>query len=441
MVKKALQMLVVLSLSIAVLAGCSSTKKEETPAPTKPAEQEQTSGTDANSEEAAEAADTNESFTLTVWTHPFVSTDLADSQKKVFDDMAAEFKNTYPNATIVFEEIPWKNREEKMLTALATDQGPDIFYLIPDMMTQFAEKGVLAPVDELLGSDFDYSDFTETSIEAVSYNGHKYGLPILREVQTMFYNTDILAKIGGSADNLPKTMEEFNQLADKAVAAGYYARTFEGGNTLNATLYPYIWAFGGDVIGADNTILINSAESVKAWEEVKRQYDAGYFPADAITSIDQSSMFLEGKSLSAYSSAYMLTLMEGEGMDNYVIGPPVGGVTFGVTGMFVVSAKSANAEKAAQFLSVMTGTEGQKAFNTLTNYIPSRTSALSIHDSNPAMKELAQYVSLAKPGVIHSTARVFMPNVTAQLQAMLEGSMTPQEAADGAADMISMEMN
>jgi maltose-binding protein MalE len=218
MVKKALQMLVVLSLSIAVLAGCSSTKKEETPAPTKPAEQEQTSGTDANSEEAAEAADTNESFTLTVWTHPFVSTDLADSQKKVFDDMAAEFKNTYPNATIVFEEIPWKNREEKMLTALATDQGPDIFYLIPDMMTQFAEKGVLAPVDELLGSDFDYSDFTETSIEAVSYNGHKYGLPILREVQTMFYNTDILAKIGGSADNLPKTMEEFNQLAASIVS-------------------------------------------------------------------------------------------------------------------------------------------------------------------------------------------------------------------------------
>jgi ABC-type glycerol-3-phosphate transport system substrate-binding protein len=439
MLKKVLKMLVAVSLSMVVLAGCSPTKKVDTVDPAVPTTGEQTKGTE--NEEKMETPDTNESFTLTVWTHPFVSTDLADSQNKVFDDMAAEFKKIYPNANIVFEEIPWKNREEKMLAALATDAGPDIFYLIPDMMTQFADKEVLAPIDELLGSDFDYSDFSKTSIEAVSYNGHLYGLPILREVQTMFYNSDILAEIGGNANDLPDTIEEFNKLADAAVAAGYYARTFEGGNTLNATLYPYIWAYGGDIIGENNEILINSAESVKAWEEVKRQYDAGYFPADSITSQDQSSIFLEGKSLATYSSAYMLTLMESQEMKNYVIGPPLEGVTFGVTGMFVVSSKSPNADKAAQFLNVMTNAENQRAFNSLTGYIPSRASALDIYDSNAPMKELAQYVSLAKPGVIHSTARVFMSNVTAQLQAMLEGSLTPQEAADAAANMISMEMN
>lgn len=442
MLKKVLKMLVVASLSVVVFTGCNSTKKVNTQDPAVPAAGEETKGTDtADVEKKSEETDTNESFKLTVWTHPFVSTDLADDQNKVFEDMATEFKKTYPNATIVFEEIPWKGREEKMLAALATDQGPDIFYLIPDMMTQFADKEVLAPVDELLGSNYDYSDFSKTSLEAVSYNGHMYGLPMLREVQTMFYNTDILAKIGGSADDLPDTMEEFNKLADAAVAGGYYARTFEGGNSLNATLYPYIWAFGGDIIGEGDKILINSAESVKAWEEIKRQYDSKYYPADSITSLDQSSMFLEGKSLSTFSSAYMLTLMESQGMENYVIGPPLEGVTFGVTGMFVVSSKSQNADKAAQFLSVMTNTENQRAFNTLTGYIPSRASALDIYDSNAPMKELAQYVSLAKPGVIHSTARVFMPNVTAQLQAMLEGSMTPQEAADAAADMIAMEMN
>lgn len=438
MFKKGLKMFIAVSLSIAVLAGCSPSKKVDTSDSAVPAAGEQTKGTN---EEKPEATDTNESFTLTVWTHPFVSTEMADKQNQVFDGMATEFKKIYPNANIVFEEIPWKNREEKMLTALATNEGPDVFYLIPDMMTQFADKEVLAPIDELLGSEFDFSDFSKTSIEAVSYNGHLYGLPILREVQTMYYNTDILAEVGGNVNDLPDTIEEFNKLADAAVAKGYYARAFEGGNTLNVTLYPYIWAFGGDVIGENNEILINSPNSMKAWEEIKREYDAGYFPADSITSQDQSSIFLEGKALATYSSAYMLTLMESEGMENYVIGPPLEGVTFGVTGMFVVSSKSPNSDKAAQLLSVMTNTENQRAFNTLTGYIPSRASALDIYDSNAPMKELAQYVSLAKPGVIHSTARVFMSNVTAQLQAMLEGSMTPQEAADAAANMISMEMN
>ncbi|MGM9973905.1 MAG: extracellular solute-binding protein, partial [Clostridiaceae bacterium] len=258
--------------------------------------------------------------------------------------------------------------------------------------------------------------------------------------QTMFYNTTILEEIGGDPEKLPTTWAEFNELADKAVEKGYYARTYEGANTLNGNLYPYIWQAGGDIIGKDNKILINSDKSLKAWEEIMRQYKAGYFPEDSITSLDHSPLFLEGKSLAAFSSAAILNVIKDEGMENYVIGQPLEGVTYGTTGMFVASAKSKNVDKAAEFVAVMTNADNQRAFNTLTNYIPSRESAIDIFDSNPDMKQLAEYVGMAKPGVIHPAARVFMANVQAKVQAMMEGSLTPKEAADEAAKMIENEM-
>ena len=49
---------------------------------------------------------------------------------------------------------------------------------------------------------------------------------------------------------------------------------------------------------------------------------------------------------------------------------------------------------------------------------------------------MAEYVSIASPGVIHPKARIFMPDLQANIQAMLEGKLSPQEAADEAAKII-----
>lgn len=396
-------------------------------------------GNNDKKEESAKSKD--DEFTLTVWTHPFVGTELKAEQTEVFDKMAEEFKKDYPNAKITFEEIPWANREQKIMTALSSGDGPDVFYLIPDMMTQFADKGILEPMDDHLGKDFDAADFSETSLEAVTYDGKKYGLPILREVQTMFYNTDILKEVGGDPEKLPETWEEFDALAKKAVEKGYAGRTFEGGSTLNSTLYPFIWQAGGDII-KDGEAVIDSKESVEAFTEIKKLYDEGIIPKDSINATEQTG-FQEGKMLAAYGTGYLISSMAEQGKENYVIGAPLKQkeqATFGTTGMFSVASTSKHKAESAKFVEVMTNSENAKSFNKLTNYIPARTSALTIFDDNERMKDLAQYVEIANPGVIHPSARIFMPNVQAKLQAMLEGSLTPEEAAKEANELIKNEM-
>lgn len=386
--------------------------------------------------------DKDDEFTLTVWTHPFVGKELADEQTKIFENMAAEFKKEYPKAKVEFEEIPWANREQKIMTALSSGDGPDVFYLIPDMMAQFADKGIIEPLDEYLEDNLDKDDFYETSLKAVTYKDKLYGLPILRETQTMMYNTKILEEIGGDPEDLPTTWEEFEELAARAKEKGYYARNFEGGNTLNATLYPFIWQAGGDII-KDGKVVIDSEKSIHAFEEVKKYYDNEYIPKDSINSVDQNTLYVEDKMLAAYGTGYLISMMLEQGKDNFVIGPPLKEevqATFGTTGMFSVAQPSENKTEAAKFIEIMTNTQNMEAFCKLTNYIPARKSGQGIFEDNEHMKELAQYVDIANPGVIDPAARIFMPKVQAKLQAMLEGSLTPEDAAKEAAEIIKSEM-
>lgn len=380
---------------------------------------------------------TDEKVNLTVWVHPYVGADKKADIEAVYANMTEEFKKTNPNATVTFEEIPWANREQKFTTTLAAKQGPDIFYLIPDQVTQFADKDLISNIDEFVTSE-DRKGFSDTSMEAVTYKDKLYGLPILRESQSLFYNKKILEEIGADVNNLPKTWKEFNELGAKAVEAGYYARTYDGGNTLNSSLYPLIWQAGGDIANDKNEVFINNEKSVKAFEQINQWYKDGFISKDSITVEDSAPLFLEGKVMAAWGANNLIGAAKENNVD-FVIGSPLKEeveTTFGTTGAFVVSNVSENKEKAVEFLKIMTNEKNMMEFNTVTGFIPARESALSIYDNNPEMKQMAEFTKIARPGVINSQARVFMPDVQANVQAMLEGTLTPQEAANKSAESI-----
>ena len=54
---------------------------------------------------------------------------------------------------------------------------------------------------------------------------------------------------------------------------------------MNGTLYPFLWQSGGDVITADNKVLINNEAGVEAFEFINKMYTEGWIPKDSITAI------------------------------------------------------------------------------------------------------------------------------------------------------------
>lgn len=377
---------------------------------------------------------------ITVWAMPY--TDGTGGEGEMWEKFKTEYE-AQTGVKVNFEQIPWANRDQKILTALAAGQGPDVFYVIPDQMPQYAEQQLIADLSEFVSAE-ELGEFVPTAIEATSWKGKQYGMPILQTAESLIYNKDILTELGVDENSLPKTWDEFRALAEKAKAAGYYAFSYAGGGSLNNTLYPFLWQAGGNVIDADNNILINSEDSVKAFEFINEMYKNEWIPQDSIAALEHDSLFYGGKILAINGSGISVNQLLAEKPFEFVIAEPLKEkeqLTYGTVGMFVVSNISDNKAAAAEYVKFITNAENQRLFNEVTQYIPTRDEAKDIFASQPHMEQLSGYTQYAKPGVIHPEGRNIMPLIQAEIQSMLEGKQSPQEAADKAAASIEGLIN
>ena len=231
---------------------------------------------------------------ITVWAHPY--TDNQDKEGEMWKELIASYEDA-SGVKVNFQQIPWANRDQKILTALAANNGPDVFYAIPDQMPQYAEAGMLVDLSPYMENN-DMDDFVESSLVPTKWKGKMYGVPILQSVETFMYNVEVVKAIGEDPSKLPTTWEEFEEWAAKAKEKGYYASSFQGGGSMNGTLYPYLWQAGGEILTEDNKVMINNESGVEAFEFINKLYSNGWIPQDSITALDHDALWDSGKLLS-----------------------------------------------------------------------------------------------------------------------------------------------
>ena len=98
-------------------------------------------------EVAGEEKEAGLSGEITVWAHPF--TGDQETEGAMWKEVIASYEEQ-TGVKVNFEQIPWANRDQKVLTALAANNGPDVFYVIPDQMPQYADAGMLLALDPYL---------------------------------------------------------------------------------------------------------------------------------------------------------------------------------------------------------------------------------------------------------------------------------------------------
>jgi multiple sugar transport system substrate-binding protein len=86
-------------------------------------------------------AEQAEKIQLLYMTHSF------DPAIPVNEQVIQEFQELHPEVEIVYDHTPHANFEQKVLTAFAGGQGPDVFWAGDWMMPQFIKNEIIAPVD------------------------------------------------------------------------------------------------------------------------------------------------------------------------------------------------------------------------------------------------------------------------------------------------------
>jgi len=196
--------IVSISVMAFALAGCggstSSPDEKATAETTAPTQQEQE----------------KEPVHLVVWSY------MTPNEVAVVDEVAQQWAKETGNTV---EVIPDQTGFQEYATAAASGQGPDILYGIPhDNLGSFWKAGLLAEVPDGV---INPSDYEQVGINAVSFEGKMYAVPISMEAIGLFYNKAMV-------QTPPTTWDEFMAIAkDKGFAYKvkdlYFSYGFIGG--------------------------------------------------------------------------------------------------------------------------------------------------------------------------------------------------------------------
>lgn len=126
------------------------------------------------------------------------------------------FKQTYPS--IQLELVP-EFDQQKLLTAYASKQLPDILWMDRFTISSWAARGVLQPLDDLIAAaGIDTSKFYPAALDEVTYDGKIYGLPGFIDVRALYVNLDALAEIGFDPATLDTSnWDQLSQLGGQLV--------------------------------------------------------------------------------------------------------------------------------------------------------------------------------------------------------------------------------
>ena len=154
------------------------------------------------------AADPN---TLVVW---------HDKEAAVIEALQAYLDKALPDITVRFEK---KTSLTDSLKLVGNDpsSAPDLFVFAHDKIGVFAEMGILTPVTELI-SQSELSGYLPMTLEAATYNGSLYQLPLYFETLLFMYNRRYM-----HYEELPAPPEELlaYMIENTAVATALWSST------------------------------------------------------------------------------------------------------------------------------------------------------------------------------------------------------------------------
>lgn len=289
--KKLASVLLSVGLVASMLTGCLSTgsSSKDTQAP---AADTQASGETTGSDEI----DYNASFELRLMTSL-----TGDVRSGLIDDAIAIFNEKWPNVKIVNETTG--DYSQKFKLSFSSGDGYEIVYVDDLNQQTLMEGNYLMDITE----DIKARGWLDNTIEGtIEFNnlrtpGKLYSAAFLMAPVVVYYNKDIFTELGVE---IPKTIDEFEEILQKATDAGYIG-TECGGDAYHQIL----WAVEGMVLngapkdevdqwyyGEESTENVKNA-FVTAYEHIQKWYENGYFRENFEgTKIDDiPTLFSQGK--------------------------------------------------------------------------------------------------------------------------------------------------
>ncbi|QGH34168.1 extracellular solute-binding protein [Gracilibacillus salitolerans] len=160
------------------------------------------------------------------------------------------YEEQNPNVSIEPEYASWDDYWQKLSPQAAANELPDIIQMDLSYISQYAENGQLADLEQFLGNEIDDSNIAENTIEGGRINDGLYGFNLGSNALSFQYNPEVLAEIG--VDEIPDTYswDEYQSMAQQAADAGYF---FDNGMQADVFFNYYLRQNGARLYAEDGS--------------------------------------------------------------------------------------------------------------------------------------------------------------------------------------------
>lgn len=142
-------------------------------------------------------------------------------EAEVVGGLIDEFERENPGIAVDVQQVPWTAAHEKLLTAYAADELPDIFQLGNTWVPEFAMLGALEPLQPRVDAsrEVEQADYFPGIWDTNVIDGRLVGVPWYVDTRLLFYRRDLLQKAG--FDHPPRSWPEWErQMAAIKAQAG-----------------------------------------------------------------------------------------------------------------------------------------------------------------------------------------------------------------------------
>ena len=333
--------------------------------------------------------------------------------------------------------VPYDAFADKISAAVPRGKGPDIFIFAQDRLGGWIEAGnTVEPIDFFLDKGTK-EKFIPTTMEAMTYRGQVWGLPLNYKVITMIYNKKLV-------QTPPKSSKEMVALAKKLTdpASGRFGLAYSYSDFYyHAALMN---AFGGRVFDPGPKPVLNAPENVKALEQMMTWFTVDkILPAEPSTALI-GSLFNDGKAAMVLSGPWFLGEIA-KGID-YGLAPlptidEAGGKPMRpwmtVEGVYI-AAPSKNKDAAYDFVKYFTDVTGARDMAIEGRQTPACKAAYADPKiaADPILGAFRKQVEVAVPMPnLPEMTGVWSPATTA-MNKIVRKSATPKAAMDEAQEAV-----
>lgn len=175
-------------------------------------------------------------------------------------EFAREFTAANPGAKVTVTAVPWDAAHQKIASAIAAKQTPDVSMIGTTWQGEFAKTGALDPVPaDLIAKDAFFPGAWDTTL----VDETAYSVPWYVETRVLYYRKDLAAQAGISKP--PASWAELQAMARAMRAGGAkWGIYLQPGKTGSwQSVMPFAWSNGAR-IAADAKYTFDSPEMVEA---------------------------------------------------------------------------------------------------------------------------------------------------------------------------------